>query len=367
MSERFREGQNFDGGNWDRIVTSDSERKDLAENKLRELQMQESETLKEKALEPTPLEKELLNDALRGTRDIALQHGGVGRELPNNSAFVVQPELMEQAYGNRKLIGIYNYYYNKLLVQRTGSNLEFANFATHELFHFQGFRSFRPHGEDNTRVYRGGISIYENVPVDTEKKAEVYFDELDEAIVAVLTKRLMQEEIKHNEKLKEEMEAVEEIKEWCLRTIPVINPSADRNELNNDFKELYGFRNWELILKIIRENTQYEKDSPQDIHYRIGKIAGLMGKNPGEKLNFNEIAVYSEYSEYRKRFSDVIEELAEKTEKTNEEIQDMFLKAYFSGRLLDLARFVDGALGKGAFRKIAEGFKKKHEKETEEA
>jgi hypothetical protein len=52
--------------------------------------------------------------------------------------------------------------------------------------------------------------------------------------------------------------------------------------------------------------------------------------------------------------------------KNRDEVFDEFAKANFSGNYLPLARTVEGVLGKGSFRRLAEEFSEEPEKEEHE-
>jgi len=76
----------------------------------------------------------------------------------------------------------------------------------------------------------------------------------------------------------------------------------------------------------------------------------------GYSFNIDENMFKQNYPKERKRFHHIIDALCRRTGKTQQEIKALFYGAYFLGPLRDLAKTVDGAIGKGTLRLIADDY-----------
>jgi len=76
-----------------------------------------------------------------------------------------------------------------------------------------------------------------------------------------------------------------------------------------------------------------------------------------ELLQNAQSSYHAERSKLNKIVKDIFEKNSDKFE-SQEEVFDEFARAYFTGRMLPIARLVEKTYGKGSFRKIAEETKK---------
>lgn len=93
--------------------------------------------------------------------------------------------------------------YGSILVDRKGSDIEFAIIIFHELFHLKSYKALqmtkRKDAKDSRLgAYRTGIAVI------TRDGKKVYFEDLEEAIIAIMTERFYKEYILSSNLFKQE-------------------------------------------------------------------------------------------------------------------------------------------------------------------
>jgi len=76
-----------------------------------------------------------------------------------------------------------------------------------------------------------------------------------------------------------------------------------------------------------------------------------------EHVGENVIFHYNSYPDERQDFNNILRMIAHKNPDrftSQEEVFDLFARAYFTGHVLEVARLIESTLGKGSFRKIGE-------------
>lgn len=103
--------------------------------------------------------------------------------------------------------------------------------------------------------------------------------------------------------------------------------------------------------KALRKNLAEKRKIPEDDFIWVGK----RGENDYETFPYQKPRQVLEYvcAEIQKEFTDLYENA--------DDVFKEFLKANFTGRLLPIARLVDGTFGEGSFRILGN---MKHEKES---
>jgi len=180
-----------------------------------------------------------------------------------------------------------------------GNFLKNAHKIVHELMHFSSFQSFeKAQKEFQARIRRTGFEVHNNKNDDKE----VYFTDINEAIIEELTKRFDKE---------------------FFSTIPQLEKEIQARKDYLDLKEDDFFK----------ETKQLESGEWQ-----------------------TTIIQYS-YPKQRKRLKEMIKAIYEKNVgkfDSEEGVFEIFAKAVMTGKLLEPARLVEETYGKGSLRKEAE-------------
>jgi len=281
--------------------------------------------------EKTPEELEIIGGILTAIPEFIKRHGGEPLPLqPEHIHVIDYTELTDEE--RRILKGIRGHYNHALQAAivitdpEKENRLTFALRAAHELIHFSAFQSAQI---INEKEKEWGIRIGGFIVKTKEAgKTEFYFNDIDEAVTEELIKRFDREYFGSIPGLSEDLKRRQEFRENILQ------PDPDTKEIVDD---------------IAIVETTIEKE---------GEHKGMY-KTTTEHYNFLE---------ERERLWKIIEGIQQKNPgqfKSKEEVFDVFAKAYFTGRLLPVARLVERTYGKGSFRKLGAETKAKEARAKE--
>lgn len=193
-----------------------------------------------------------------------------------------------------------------------GNFLANAQGVVHEGLHFSSFQTAQIKGQGFLDERRSGFNI-------KTKKGEIYFKDIDEAVISELTKKFDKE---------------------FFGNIP---------ELAGYFRERKEF-----IDHFLQCDDPQKAKLAEDIAYiqRISSAPGIAGLGgfsysnvePRQRLN---LLIYKIQAESKGKFG------------SKEEIFDIFSRAVMHGNLLPVAKLVEETFGKGSFRKLGEATKLK--------
>lgn len=208
-----------------------------------------------------------------------------------------------------KISGVYLENKQAIVVFSLDDNLKFANLVTHEILHAHSFTSFVvKNGEFSIR--RSGLNMIGKDEVN-------YFHQFNEAITEELSKRFSKKYLPQIPSLSEEI------------------------------------KNRKEFVKNIMESDDFDPDKD------IGEISSVYTQKLSNGEYLTTVDEY-EYQPERKELFLLIDQIYQKNKdrfESPEDIFRIFVKATFSGRLLDLARLIENNFGKGSFRELAEKFK----------
>lgn len=304
-------------------------------------------------IEKSPEDIDIIRKTESIVDKIVSQYGGKLKMLPLENKYILRPGSVSQMTGGNYGGGIQSPLKGKIGVERNKSNFLFASSLAHELLHLKSYKSVsidKLDEEKGARLYRSGLRLMDTKdPNELSGEEKEYFAVLEEAIVAECTRKALNELSKEGE-FKEESEAVKRIMSWVITYYRRIGgPEEQIKEFEGDIKYIV---NPKAKVQMIIDYSPNEKDR-QALAAHIYEVADDEG----------EVEPFERYEE-RKKFYKLLDDLITKSGgkfKNRDEIFDEFAKANFSGNYLPLARIIDGILGKGSFRKIAEDFSQKPE------
>jgi len=192
------------------------------------------------------------------------------------------------------------------------SLISFVGTILHESLHLNGHTTLEVNqnedGETKTTHYRQGISAVAAQKKGLNDEFHSHFDGVHEAIVAEQEKRslkkLLNNPLLHKEKESLFSEKVENLKNEIVKTTP--------NVKKEDI--IWVSENGEIF-----QSISYEKNR--------------------KVLNFVCDKIFEKFPE---RFD------------SQDEVFKLFLKAQFTGELLDIARLTEGTFGEGSFRRLGD-------------
>lgn len=190
-----------------------------------------------------------------------------------------------------------------IVVFGSENNLTFAERVAHECVHSNSFVSFTAQ-DDKFALRRIGLTVL-------DENGKRYLHNLNEGLTEELTRRF---DKKYFGKMPSLSDAVKEREEF-IASVKSENPNSDTDEISSVRTMQMPNGEWKTIIK--------EYVYPAERKEFLSLINTIYDKN--------------------------------KTEFTSpEDVFQLFVKAAFTGRMLDIARLVENTSGKGSFRQLAE-------------
>ena len=242
------------------------------------------------------------------------RYGGEPIEIPAKNIHIVDVTKLSETEGKKYEQTDHKGFYASekqiiAILPQSESKLEFALTLVHEMLHFNSFNSFtqssEEKGESAYGLRRQGLGIGRR----KDGKAEILFEEIDEAVIMELTKRFDKEFFGNLDFLEEDIKRREQFRE------EVNTDSESKEDIGVYFQRKLKNDQWQTII--------------QSYSYAIE----------------------------RRKLKDIVNELYDKNRdsfNSPDEIFTVFTKAVFTGRLLPLSRLVEKTFGKGSFREIGE-------------
>lgn len=274
------------------------------------LSKDEQEQLRKFEREKSKLEIALINFANEETSRLMAEAGMEPHEIPIENFHIVQPELFEKVRTSKTSHAVANYRKQGVVFDDSYFKdypLIFGVVAFHETLHLKSHYSIEVEDSGSSFVqtgYRNGVSAESSQKKFFEGNFHEHFVGLHEAIVAEAERRFAQKLIERPEFEKE--------KEWMS--------SSEVLETINKIAKLRGLTPDDIIWIGRKEEN---------------KLVTASYRTQREVLNYV-------CSEIQKQFPDQYQEV--------DDVYEVFLNAHFTGRLLQIARLVEGTFGEGSFR-----------------
>ncbi|MEI6835535.1 MAG: hypothetical protein WCK59_01765 [Candidatus Falkowbacteria bacterium] len=338
---------------YEKIIGGTSEDKEIASGELQTAFEEQDTRLAEYEIKKSPEDLEIIKKTESLVDKFVLKYGGDPKPLPADNIYILKPDSVLEISHGKISGGIFKPLVLKIGVEQQKSKLLFVSILAHELFHLKSYKSARfGQSNEDIRLYRSGLSMIDLKNQSEEGGEEKrYFDDLEEAIVAECTKKIV-DEISKDEEFREEMKAVVKLRDW--------------------HSAYYGISSEEAI------------GSGSEIKYIVNpqdKVADVLAFSDNEESRQAYAAGMIDYA-YEEGDAEIVERQREREKlyklldnlitgsggklKNREEVFDEFARANFSGNYLPLARMVEDILGKGSFRKLAEEFSNESSKEDDE-
>lgn len=272
--------------------------------------------------EKTPEEVEIIKGILAHLPEFVEKYGGQPVPLrPEHIHIFEYGDLSEVQKEKLKTIRGQYEHSSQLVAVVTDAeeenNLTFALRTIHELMHFSAFQSAEIVDRENKKIAR--YNRIEGFLIKTREdgQGQLYFNDWNEAMAEELSIRFDNEFF----------DSIE----------PLSKSLADRAMVQNGFMKRHpDFSEGEVRRKIANCTNIQMKHGPDAGKWRC------------------TIEAYR-YSEERKKMNAIIKGIYEKNSEkfvSIEEVFEIFAVAYFTGKMLPVARLIEGTYGKGSFRRL---------------
>ena len=342
---------------YERIVGGTGEEKEVARRELEQVFEEKPEDFSEYEIEKTAEDKELIDAVIATVDDMVRSYGGDPTLVSPEKIHLLKPDSVEAITEGELFGGIHRPLNLTIGVEKTNSRFLLASVIAHELFHAKSYKAARvgESGED-VRLYRSGMSMIDRKDPDAKAGEEKeYFKKMEEAIVTECVRRFL-EKISEQALFREEAKAVAQIKVWAMAYLRRTNVPEDKVvEFGEEIKYIPEPR--EKVEEVLAYSGK-EKDREA---YTAGMFRALFENKT--------VTTFERYNE-RVKFAKLTDELVQKSGgkfENREEVFAEFAKAHFTGNYLGVARIIEGELGKGAFRRVANEFVAEGVKEEGEA
>ena len=263
---------------------------------------------REALVEKTPGQKELLNAVAADVGRFVERYGGEPLQLSADHIYLFDSTKLSQE--DREQVGNVvakfseRHQASAMYADRILNNLELAHVVAHEMMHHHAFESIRIIPEKNTEdairigKRRGGFLFYESV-------TDFVGQWLDEAVTEELTRRF-----------------------------------------DDEYLAGYSQLQYEVARRVKLRGLMADSYAPEPVGHSYQLPDGTWRAAIIER---------STYTEWRKKLDallDAIQAAHSDRFADREAVFDVFARAYFSGRALEVARIIESVSGKESFRKV---------------
>lgn len=331
---------------FERIVGGSEEERAKVKKDLQELFNAPNQKLAEFQLEKTPEDLETISRIESLVDEMVTKYKGNPIKVPLGNIYILKPGDAIKASEGEFESGFHQPWAGNVVVEKN-SNLLFASTLAHEFFHFKSPKAVLIDETEDLHLYRSGLTSRDRKdPSRKTGEEKEYFGVLEEAIVAECVKKF-RDKAEQDGLFKEDIEAVKTLTNWVTEFYRQKNaPEQHLQILTEELKYIEAPQE-----KVQTIRNKYEKESDRQAY-----AAGLF-----EALHQEGEVIFWERYEERRRLYELIDKIIRNSDGDfgrREELFDQFAQANFSGNYLPLAKIIEGALGKGSFRKIAEEFSK---------
>jgi hypothetical protein len=306
-------------------------------------------------------------EIIQGTEDrvmhMAQAYSGSPKPMPLEKVHIIAQDKGKEVSRMRFIKGWHSPISQFIVVERQSSELRFTEILAHELFHQAGYKSAQIYEKrrwpnllekkKSVNLKRSGLAMLGLDPEASPDDSVEYFNALEEGIVGAMTDRFVEQE-RSNPQYAKAFEDMDKIKEWIEAFSEKFPQRKNTDVLLQVSHYFRAIDRGESILNVL-QGERSDNDKLKDLRKALI-----------ERVKSGEL-ISSSSPEEQKILDNLFEELISKGVYENrEEAFDAFATANFNGNLLPLGKQIDGVLGRGAFREIAERFKEKPKGKLEE-
>lgn len=281
------------------------------EEHLSQIPEEGARKLKSSECDKRPREVALIENADKEINSIMKRLSLSPYEVPARNIHIVPPELFKEIFfedGN----GRCNYDHRVVVINADrlrNKPVDFGSIVFHEMFHLKGHVSIEvkrtnKNTKDGISFYRTGLGVHSSIKNDEKGFQHSHFTGLEEALTSEMEKRYFSKMICHP--------SLKDQKEWL--------ESQEAQTIKKELAE--------------KNNLPIDEIRDVDRDKIFSKLTYPMQRKVLSLLT----------SEIYKRNNDKFN--------SEDEVLDVFVKAHFTGELLEIARFIKNAFGKESFEVV---------------
>jgi hypothetical protein len=319
-----------------------------AEERLRNNRQQQERRLEQFEIPETPKDRKII-DRVEDAVDAEIrQYGGNPTPIPREQVHIVRPGSLASLQAGRFKHGFAILLEQYVVIERGRSDTAFALHLAHELFHLKSpkvTKLFNGNGEP--RLYRSGISMIDFKSHGAAPGYErLYFGQLEEALVAQATDQVFRHLALTNEFVKAEVALFARVRPWLRKLLARAKRTSEEDEKMIDAFRAIPTKN---VMELLQALEADDLTGDQKLVFLYNNL---------RKLHKAGAICEAERTDEREKLDALVDDLVAHSHgtMTRKQIMAKLLEANFSGNYLAVARMIEGAMGKGAFRRVAEDF-----------
>ncbi len=240
----------------------------------------------------------------------------------------------------------------RIVTERKPTEIEFILSIAHEILHQKEPKAARVVKSKNeadkkkVEMHRTGIEIF-----DRENK-KVWFGSLEEAIVTELTNEILESELAGNIDFKDDIKATKRLKDRMYKLSK--NFKEDASQLMTTSQYIDGLQSIPNADSLLLDASNYAKERPED--KQIVAEWSFISGSLGAAVDDNTLTHKHRYKEVKK-LHEICTRIHTACPDIYDSERDVFkalVTANYTGDILQLARNIEKAFGKGSFRKLGE-------------
>ena len=300
----------------------------------------------------------LIAEAESGVDAMAKEWGGDPKPIPPEKIHIVKENSVPIISGKRFELAYHQSSGQSVVVEQGKSKIKFMQSLAHELFHQKSYKSAQAYDRRETikdyisrrrgtKLYRSGLQMVDRKnPKAQPGEEDIYFSQLEEAIVATSTHMFLARYISNDPRYKDAFIRGEKVKAW-MQKIPEMFPGIERG--GGELKYIYALEG-EDALELVNV-----LEGPEENDYKLGFLDRKL-----QELYKDGLLIHADRIPEIEKMDELIERLITASNGkigTKKEAFNLFARANFSGNILTLGKTIERYLGRGMFRKIGEDLK----------
>lgn len=283
-------------------------------------------------------EVEIFNIVQKHIGQLLKSYGCRQKEIPRNNVHLVKPGIQIPKMKNRSFASLD---IQGAVVERKQTDIIFAAILAHELLHLNSYNIIYI-GKKGARPLQQGMNLH------WEEREIVFFSDLEEAIIATLTSRIVNEKFLKENLFEDEVEDLKLVRKWIGKYFKLGRAGFSKLDkkifIDGVYVMLDVFVNDIQLMEVLKSDKS--DDYKMDFFIKRTDVFVDKGQMSSERM--------FERSKFNKLINKIVKH--SKGKYGREDIFSLFVRADFNNERAALVKVIEETLGKGSFSQIAKDF-----------